>query len=78
MFVGKRSVLDLRKVQERLNIRIKYVIVGDKNLLSSPSVHTRLLVCGVLRQVEISVSIDKNLHLLPHVLQALEITLIRP
>jgi hypothetical protein len=41
-----------------LNIRVKYVIVGDKNLLSSPSLHPRLLVCRVLRQVEISVSGD--------------------
>jgi hypothetical protein len=29
----EKSVLDLRKGQERLNIRAKYVIVGDKNIL---------------------------------------------
>jgi hypothetical protein len=59
--IGKRSVLDLRKVQVRLNIRVKYAMSATKNILSSPSVRTRL-VCGVLKQVEISVSGDKNLH----------------
>jgi hypothetical protein len=44
-------------------IGVKHEILGDKDILSSPSVRTRLHVCGVVGQVESSVSRDKNLHL---------------
>jgi hypothetical protein len=40
-------------------IGVKHEILGDKDLLSSPSVRIHLHVCGVVGLVEISVSRDK-------------------